>query len=965
MDSSIRLPKLIYENVENRGYYKYADDLFSTDNWNVSISNYDDQINKYLHQRNEFGIVENSLREIEFKSKYMRETIDSFQTLSGKILNNFFFESVGKSIEKYYEHYQPANPSPPLEKNEMNIYKIPESISRYIVDLYSIEEMLNRNIDVIVKPESIEYHKKFMNGEEKGNYVSNNPRLHKYGLQPEIIGMDIANLTSGGSEETSVAFVAGGLFDWDFVTPQKRSFGSSGNLGAIIIDILFNNINLTKPSSYKEYVETTDSSLYIFEQIKYYYKDLVEKDIIDELIKINTNYVDNPSILGIVDNTYRVPDIYALWCIYRSVRTPFYNRKDRPDKKPIDMDIQNIFNYEFMQNSNTIIFKNRPSSISKDKVNQFKEKIIKEFEDNLSTVMSELITDNVPSDTIANEGMEKTIKKLKSLKNDDWYNIISQGFTSLYLSLFIASETNWGYIRDNYHIYIPFQQVSFKKDNTTASIFSSNDDRKRLIKIGQDEYFKYQDTLRSLLGNNKENTMGGMSLIKTSLTIQRFGNTITYPNDVIVLERISNYLKMFFSDMAIVENRLRQALHNMSNMYWYRDILRWLEILFQTLRPHDVPAGDSGDPKTLQLNFYKLEKIIKNMYSKKLQIITSFNQMSSMLQSRYNKKLDVNKLLEKEIKLSSYYTRSMLCYITRQINIVYYLLDKTLESIWTTAPDGKQPRLPSFFKEDEFKRMYRDMKVGLSEWFREEISRYILTVKNPEMISEIRTLVNDSCNITSSKSVPSKTIKDEQIKILTNSNFWLVFIANLKNKNSKNLEKEKNNLNRLYIPIYDNSTDYLFDIMPLVLSGKYKGVFGGKSSPEWLTADDLEKEKFSKENQGIVLIANTAQDVASIDWNAISVEWFDKLLSKSEDASEDSDKKMWLIRNAISMIINNNDIYNSKSLKIKKIGEKMKKVLEKYQNYSDSDKSKNNKYLSLVSREYLKNEMNTSIVHFL
>ena len=154
--------------------------------------------------------------------------------------------------------------------------------------------------------------------------------------------------------------------------------------------------------------------------------------------------------------------------------------------------------------------------------------------------------------------------------------------------------------------------------------------------------------------------------------------------------------------------------------------------------------------------------------------------------------------------------------------------------------------------------------------------------------------------------------------------------------------------------------------MPLVLSGKYKGVFGGKSSPEWLTADDLEKEKFSKENQGIVLIANTAQDVASIDWNAISVEWFDKLLSKSEDASsEDSDKKMWLIRNAISMIINNNDIYNSKSLKIKKIGEKMKKVLEKYQNYSESDKSKNNKYLSLVSREYLKNEMNTSIVHFL
>ena len=43
---------------------------------------------------------------------------------------------------------------------------------------------------------------------------------------------------------------------------------------------------------------------------------------------------------------------------------------------------------------------------------------------------------------------------------------------------------------------------------------------------------------------------------------------------------------------------------------------------------------------------------------------------------------------------------------------------------------------------------------------------------------------------------------------------------------------------------------------------------------------------------------------------------------------------------------------------------KFKETLKKYQDYSDSNKNKNSKYLLLVSREYVKNEMNSSIIQY-
>ena len=83
--------------------------------------------------------------------------------------------------------------------------------------------------------------------------------------------------------------------------------------------------------------------------------------------------------------------------------------------------------------------------------------------------------------------------------------------------------------------------------------------------------------------------------------------------------------------------------------------------------------------------------------------------------------------------------------------------------------------------------------------------------------------------------------------------------------------------------------------MPLLLKGNYKGTFGSKQPPQWLTAKDISNTKFPKNNSGIVLIADTAKDVAYYNsWQAISIEWFDKLVDKSESSSNgNSDKKFW------------------------------------------------------------------------
>jgi len=449
-------------------------------------------------------------------------------------------------------------------------------------------------------------------------------------------------------------------------------------------------------------------------------------------------------------------------------------------------------------------------------------------------------------------------------------------------------------------------------------------------------------------------------------------------------------MTMFLSDVSSVEERLQQALNNMGNMYWYRDILRWLEVLFDIFKPNDAPAGRSYSSSEIKAKFFQLEKILKILYSKQIKLMSDYLQKTTTLQRRYKTAGQINKSLEKQIKITSYYSRSTICYIKRQIMIVYYLLDKSLESWCTISPNPavrkRRPVAPAFLEAD-FKTAYIIMKSSLIEWFRGEVSRLTSAIAEPELIKEVRTLSRDVCesdkgNRLVRKTVTNKYLQDEKVsEIRTDARFWLLLVANLKNKDIANISEEVQTLQRLYIPVYEKSGSkkkyYLFDIIPLVLRGNYKGAFGAKSSPQWLTAKEVSKTSFPKSNSGIVLIADTASDVAYHNsWQAISIEWFDKFLIKSDAASGgDTDKKLWLIRTGLFILINDQQIYNSSILKKETLGSndvettsggvsQMRELLQRYQEYTNRNREENRKYLSLVSREYVKNEMNSSAVQF-
>ena len=204
-------------------------------------------------------------------------------------------------------------------------------------------------------------------------------------------------------------------------------------------------------------------------------------------------------------------------------------------------------------------------------------------------------------------------------------------------------------------------------------------------------------------------------------------------------------------------------------------------------------------------------------------------------------------------------------------------------------------------------------------------------------------------------------------------------MANLKNKDistAGSIDSEIRNLQQFYIPVYEmvgsKRKYYLFDIMPLLLKGNYKGTFGGMSEPQWLTSKDVAKMNFTKKNSDIVVIANSSNDVAHHDnWDAISVKWFDKLVQKSSEAGNNN-KKLWLIRTSLFILLNDQQIYNSPALNKVQLGSNdidtspnnMRAMLQKYREYTNTDKEDKGKYVILVSREYVKNEMNSAMIQF-
>jgi len=359
-------------------------------------------------------------------------------------------------------------------------------------------------------------------------------------------------------------------------------------------------------------------------------------------------------------------------------------------------------------------------------------------------------------------------------------------------------------------------------------------------------------------------------------------------------------------------------------------------------------------------------------------MMMNYIQKESSLQRRINASKNVNNTLEKEIAKVSSETKSVICYIKRQIQIIYHLLDKTLQSWWSTVPDDTRvARLGSpAFKETDFRPSYQSMKSSLTTFFRSEISKMATMVKDTRVMNEIRSLGQDLCE----KKMDTKInyvgihIQQENINQIRNDlRYWLLVMTNLKNKQITTLNTLRsniNNLTRLYIPVYITSGGYkkyyLFDLMPLIINGSYQSFFG-LSPPQWLDYNDLSKEKMTRTNPGIVILTNSDKDISSPNnWKAISAEFFDGIIDKV--SSFDDTKKMSLIRHAVYLLLFEKDIYNSSATKSELLGlnesGNMRGLLKKYTEYSDTMKDEKSKHLIYISREFIESELKNAIIQY-
>jgi len=662
MDLTVSLPKLDYgQHGSLREDYKYSDDLINPTNWSYDISDFSGRINEYIDQRDRFADIRSKeLRQVGLPPGESRQTIDVFQTLSGDILNHSIFLDIGKTIKNQYDHFSvvPGRDIPTVPQTSIvDVDNLPKEISNSLVDLSSIGSSLSNGLSILTSPGEIKFNEKYINDNDPtaSYHAVENPNLSKYNLHPEVIGTDIARLTSGSTDSNSVAFTSGGLFGWKYITPQQRTIGSAGDFGSIIIDILFKIAKTSSSQNEIKLNKNDENTNYIFKEIKKYYDPLVTSNIFKDLSDINEDVGPNPNtspstdrnplVLGIKGDELRQPDIYGLWCVWRSIRIPFYNRENVSGQTPFK--ISDLFGYEIASVGNQIEFKPRSLNYDEAEIKNIKTQIIKGLKGDqnsksaLAVNISELVTEyNVPvteQTSLAEASIADIVGKLEKLGGQAWFNIISQAFTSLYLSLFIAADTDWSKQTINAGIEglnIPLDRLKYDIGGNPVQFNGIG--RHNLIKAANFEYNKYRNTLKTYLGINKNNTMGGTSLMGSDpFSIQRYGTVISYPGDSGILENMSGYLTMMLSDINIIEQRLQQSLDNMSNMYWYRDILRWLEVLFTTFKPNDAPVGRSYTGAEIKARFFKLEKILKILYSKQIIIMNEYIQKTKILQKRY------------------------------------------------------------------------------------------------------------------------------------------------------------------------------------------------------------------------------------------------------------------------------------------------------------------------------------------
>ena len=411
-----------------------------------------------------------------------------FKTISAKILNHTIFEEkIGKNIKNQYESYIPEAGFRPTQLrankiNYINVEKLPRFLLNTLEEMKIFKNNMRNGILKLLSKEFIDHHKKFLNeiklNLELPRTTAKNPYFSKYKVYPEIIGHDIAKMTGNKNTYNSVA-IAAGLFDWKYVTPQQRSVGSATDLGAMIIDIIADNLKIKNN--------------------KELYNQLISSNIIDKLEDINSDRGDittrNPFLIGINDHEYRRPEMYSIWCANKVNKSIFYNKNNENNGKILNFDLDLKTEYKYDDDKS---IKYQESKATQEDFN----KVIDILEKNLKIDTKQIITNVNTSFNINTSLQEESIKTdiIKNLNNIDDNNkkkIIAKASTCLYLELLIAKSTNWQILNEVYSLNIDI----YNEPNNIPN-------KEQIIKLAHRANGEYREILERVIGITATSPMG-------------------------------------------------------------------------------------------------------------------------------------------------------------------------------------------------------------------------------------------------------------------------------------------------------------------------------------------------------------------------------------------------------------------------------------------------------------------------
>lgn len=1005
-------PQLFYleSHLNNRGNYIYADDLFNPNEWKSNLSSFNRFIDTYLNTRAANRPDENSLTVTIASRKGATET---FQTMVGDMISHYVYIIIGRLIVRQYEHYEQKIGDTDRHISLSSIDQLPRTLAELSSDITEMRNMINSNIRNVVSPSKVEYHEKYLEGDVDSDsfVVSHNPNFSKFQILPEMIGTDVASLSSssGTGDRYPLEFTASSLIGWEYSTPQERTIGCPGDLGSILTDIIW--IMMQKKFGGNNQFNQNDDSgrntQYFFSRVAPFYNALITSGLIGSLSAYNEDFGDptdiskrNPVLMGVKNNRLRSPDIYGLWCIYRAVRTPFYDRT-KVDSSSISIPVETFFPFKVNVTDRNLSLVSQTSPSAEVKITEIKNAIIKNFKTatqltGITTVsdFEAAITEEkqVKTSSLAAKSLEHLYKKLEGLSDLFWKNFISAAIGNIGTNLLVASQIPWGDIAGALGEQALFggiaEQVRFRYSGGFVNI--DNDDIKQFAVLGATSYINMQYLVRGSIGTSMGTAMGGTSLQgDEEISVQRFNEQVIYPGDANVMESLSHYLDLLSSDMNSVNTQIQHGLDNMATQYWKRDVRRWLEVIYQTFDFFQAPH-DTSQLGLVKTKFSQIERILKIMYTKQISIMRDYLQKIISLERRLQRgESKGDQTVERQIRLVSRYAASGICYLKNQIIIVYYLLRK-VQNFDTLVGVGNIPK----YQRSSFQSANRTMQVSLQTWFKSEISDLLRNVTNPTVAKAIQSFARDRCGEgtvetgAETTTVSQRHLADEQTnKIVSDPRFWLLAMSGLKGMDPSMVGLAPNRLRKLFLPVYEKVSGgnryWLFDLIPFVVKGQFAGTFGGKTAPQWYSPTEfLRTREFTRDDQAYVIVCNeSTQLIGSENWRAVDIKWFENLLAQakahSEKQSGDDTRKMWVIRFSVYLFLHDSQIYkqvtsatlgaNDTNI-VQGSGSRIRNALKVIQQMSDAERAEHYEpggyWVNLISREMVNNDLSNAKLLF-